>query len=155
MWVFHADGQFKFQRQFGTAGAHCTDRIQGEAGPVFQRAAVPVIPLIKQWAEKAAAHPVAVDLHHVKAGLLQSGCAFSKALCDETNPICRHLGDKRPDTAVYKTAHLIHGDEASFQIRYEAGHGRRVCVRHMELGTGSRPVAVNLFCQLLVKEKNI
>ena len=141
------NGQF---RQAAAHGAYCFDR---KTGAVFGAAAVSIGAVVEHGRAEAAAHAVAVDLHHVEPGLHGQHGGFAKAVDDLFNFALRHVGDVGRDFLVEQGAQLLHRDFFRQHAGHVFEHRRHVGIGLVQLRAELAVVAVGKRGQALVPGK--
>ena len=87
--VFLPDGKLIVNGQLRQAAADCLDCLHGKAGAIFGAAAVLVGALVEHGGAEAAAHTVAMHLHHIKPGLDRQHGSLAEAIGDFLNFLYR------------------------------------------------------------------
>lgn len=90
------DGQLIVDGQVGQAAPDGRYRLHGKAGAVFGAAAVGIGAVVEHRGAEAAAHPVAVDLHHIKAQRHRTLGRRAESLGDFFNFCFGQAGDVGP-----------------------------------------------------------
>ena len=127
-------GQFIVNGHIGQAMADGGHRLYCKAGPVFGASAVAVGAMIKDGGAEAAAHPVPVDLDHVKACLDGQFGRLAEGVCDLLHFFLRQAGDVRPHLLVQQRPQLLHRDALGEHTGDVFDHPLQVGVGLVELG---------------------
>ena len=129
------------------------DGLHRKAGAVLCAAAVFVGAMVEEGRAEAAAHPVAVHLHHVEARLSGQQGGFPEPVEDALELALGQLGDVGADGIVQLLPQLVGGE----LLRQEGGkvleHRQQVGVALVELGAELAVCGVGDLCKLLIKGK--
>ena len=148
--VFLPDGKLVVNGQLRQAAADCLDCLHGKAGAVFGAAAVLVGALVEHGGAEAAAHTVAMHLHHIKPGLDRQHGSLAEAVGDFLNFLYRQFRNVGRDLTVQQRAQLLHRDFFGQHAGYIFQHGQHIGIRLVQLCADAAVVAVGNFGQLLV-----
>ena len=129
------------------------DRFRRKTGAVFCAAAVFIGAVVEDSRTEAAAHPVAMHLHHIKASLFCQCCCFAESADDLMDLPLRHIGNVRCHFCIQFFPQLIRGD----LLQQDAGnvfeHRQQVGIALVQLGTDFAICIMGDFHDLLVECK--
>ena len=153
MGVLLPDSQLVVNGHAGHSGVHCLDSFHGKAGAALGTAAVFIGAVVEDGGREAAAHPVAVHLHHVKARLLCQHSSLAKARDDLMDLFLGHLGDVGAHGIVHPLPQLVGGDLFHQHPRNALDDGHHVGIGLVELGADLAAVFVGSLADLLIEGK--
>ena len=142
VWILLTHGQFIVNGHVGQTAADGGHRLHRKAGPVFGAAAVAIGTMVKDGGTEAAAHPVPVDLDHVKSRLDGQFGRFAEGVCDLLHFFLRQAGNVRPHLLVQQRPQFLHRDALGEHTGDVFDHPLQVGVGLVELGTQLTPVGV-------------
>ena len=151
MGVLLPDSQLVVNGHAGHSGVHCFDSFHGKAGAALGTAAVFIGAVVEDGGREAAAHPVAVHLHHVKARLLRQHSSLAKARDDLMDLFLGHLGDVGAHGIVHPLPQLVGGDLFHQHPRDALDDGHHVGIGLVELGADLAAVFVGSLADLLIE----
>ena len=129
------------------------DRFCRKTGAVFCAAAVFVGAVVEDGRTETAAHPVAMHLHHIKAGLFCQCCCFAESADDLMDLPLRHIGNVRCHFCIQFFPQLIRGDFFQQQTGNVFEHRQQVGIALVQLGTDFAIRIMGDFHDLLVECK--
>ena len=132
---------------------NCRNRLHRKTGTVFCVAAIFINAVVEDCRTEAAAHPVAMYLHHIKTGLFCQHRRFSKPTDDGLNLPFGHLRDVRSHFSVQLFPQLVGGNLLHQNAGNVLEHRQQVGITLMQLGTDFTVRIVSNFHDLLVKCK--
>ena len=140
--VLHPDGQLVVDGQVGKAAADGGYCLHGKAGTMGRASPVAVRPVIEKGRAEAAAHPVPMDLDHIKADGFGLDGGFTKGICDLCHLSGRQLGDVGTHRLVEPFSEIIGAQTPGEYAGHTFQNGHEVGVRLVELGADLASVAM-------------
>ena len=151
--VFLPDSQLVVNGKFRHGGMDGPDRFHGKAGAVLGAAAVFIGAVIEDGRAEAAAHPVAVHLHHVEPSLFCQHRRLAEACEDGLDLPLRHFGDVRLHFGVQLFAQLVRGELFGQHGGDVFEHRQHVGIALVQLGADLAIRLVGDLHDLLIKRE--
>ena len=131
MRIFLTHCQFVFDRHIGKSLSDGCNTLTGKFGPVGRTCAVGVGSMIEYGGTEASAHPVSMNLNHVKAGFSGQNRRISKGCGNLSYFRFRYPGNIRACPLIHQLAQPVRRNSLHQHSGHVAQHSFYIGIRNM------------------------